>query len=1559
MMDMYLNYADEDSSNSSRSISVDGLGRADGEDWEGEDGGMNELGAYYTQLIANGDIAYSDDYDDEAEGGITRDVMNNPEVLRNTMRNTHPTEDSPTARSELEPSRRKGSRQAEDHHVHFLHGSPVPISGKNSAAENGDLPAWDMPVSPMDKTFRSRMGGPLGTSAAAPPLDLGDSGSGSEDESSSNTSSSSSSPNISDSDSQGRAYDMPEAGVDSGSEAEEEAEEGDLMRFLQLERAIFAVISPYMSTSPSGKSNGAPAAVVFSRELLRNISKAAVQFIIPSSTDAAGSSLVDRSTEGVYAVLRMFEGADVSDSYRLLMDLLKSVLEELITAEDNLDNSSNPRVVGYDKRGLPKPDKRGLPKPHSPPQKQEQQQKSKSAASSKLLGARAPPLPGDAAIPAEWTHPLIADLLRQNPSLRDYVKSRTDADVQAAGFEKPVSTSDVKASTTTATTFVMPTADAYSENARKLYTLSSSSPSEADSEADSEEQEQEQASRATASTVDSVCTSPSESESLDSGSDSGSDSASDSDSESDSGNDGDDNADNGSDIEYEEDVDPLAKLMRTSEASTDVNTASPAKVHSPPRGKAGPGRGGDSWPEATVAVGAAVGSPQRSPGARPAPRTPPSRGFPSGAALESTTAADYSDEEVLNEFQSRVARSPNGALLTSRSGGSSGSGGHHRVMSDDANVDLTTTSPKLKAEVRRRRKHSNVVHDDSSSAGDKTDEERRELHKNAPYDDSSSADDDTESEFRRRAKHDTLPYDDSTSAGGRTEEEERKRRHDHLSYDDSSSAGEQAEEEERRARHRNVPYDDSSAASNAGTGGGLDGSDEDTVDSDAVVANAALATAAKDWSAVNEEELIRRKYRAEAYLHSSNSGSAGNGTAGTGTAEEEEEESTSKRFMTEDDDDYDFASAVVKYWDQLLGVPDGEAEAEAGSAPGAADEDAALRLARAAGVGAGEVPEVDSHSPSDSLGGKSPEGGHNRSRDEASYEEFQRMGQEEREQYLYGAIDRSSGDMDMLGMGHGAEASMVADDLNLWREMDRMSNLGGSGGAKKSGPGGRAAGAGAGGAEKTATQRDYATLRQEIFELSTALGISPSEVLLNGGAAAVGALAPGQRPPPQRRPETAPSSERSKKSIGGMGDGFAGGNSCGAGDEGVTDQILAGFMNGLNVSGGGASGIRVDKGTKLFPAGAKAATKTGGSKKRTAEGAGVGAATKKKKQAGGASRPRTAGGAGGSTAAAATKKSAPQHSAAGVYYSASVPVPKSKKTTKKKKKAHVAADACPLSPSLLRPTESFTKSAPKGDKSKRAKSMVTASLSKSISNRGKRGVSGKDKKSTRSAEDFLSGPAPAGSVHFVSVQRKSVDAEAEAETVPARYSSSPDLFLQSPGPRFKGGGGGGGGRPSSAPSRRMTRRVVAGRQSLNDTADVVVVNNTPIYPTRYTLRPSSAPPARRSNPERATSPTLRGGRGSGRPSTSGRDAARSSRVGRSLATESLSKPRSASAQRQLSVSSSLAAPTMASISRTNDILTRALDFMNEPRPRHPWDTFKATPRGVWSGAGSPRKKNSK
>ena len=58
------------------------------------------------------------------------------------------------------------------------------IVPKSTISSEIDLPAWDMPVSPLDQTFRMRIGGPLGTDAPSSLLIPTDSSSNNEDESS-------------------------------------------------------------------------------------------------------------------------------------------------------------------------------------------------------------------------------------------------------------------------------------------------------------------------------------------------------------------------------------------------------------------------------------------------------------------------------------------------------------------------------------------------------------------------------------------------------------------------------------------------------------------------------------------------------------------------------------------------------------------------------------------------------------------------------------------------------------------------------------------------------------------------------------------------------------------------------------------------------------------------------------------------------------------------------------------------------------------------------------------------------------------------------------------------------------------------------------------------------------------------------------------------------------------------------------------------------------------------------------------------------------------------------
>jgi stress-induced morphogen len=287
---------------------------------------------------------------------------------------------------------------------------------------------------------------------------------------------------------------------------------------------------------------------------------------------------------------------------------------------------------------------------------------------------------------------------------------------------------------------------------------------------------------------------------------------------------------------------------------------------------------------------------------------------------------------------------------------------------------LQKLSPMSDSEWRRRRKHRSTPYDDSSSAGNETEEEmRKEKYKNTPYDDSSSADD-AEDEKYRRAKHQSLYHDDSTSAGGRTEEEARKQRHMNVPYDDSSTAGEETDEHDRRLKHEHLPYDDSSSAE--------DENDNGKSDRDGT----------RGWGDVDQEELIRRKYRQEHQLSSSprNSPFKNSSPLKVGTSPIK-----MSNAQVDEDEDYEFASSVVKYWDQLLLGP-------------GTDMDTESENLDTAGMLNTSQSQMKSNSRSHSANEGSPLA-KSQSRDvEVTFDKFKQMSDQERHDYLYSTLESAT-----------------------------------------------------------------------------------------------------------------------------------------------------------------------------------------------------------------------------------------------------------------------------------------------------------------------------------------------------------------------------------------------------------------------------------------------------------------------------------------------------------------------------------------------------------------------
>jgi hypothetical protein len=296
---------------------------------------------------------------------------------------------------------------------------------------------------------------------------------------------------------------------------------------------------------------------------------------------------------------------------------------------------------------------------------------------------------------------------------------------------------------------------------------------------------------------------------------------------------------------------------------------------------------------------------------------------------------------------------------------------------------LQKLSPMSDSERRRRRKHRSTPYDDSSSAGNETEEEmRKEKYKNTPYDDSSSADD-AEDEKYRRAKHQSLYHDDSTSAGNQTEEDRRKQRHMNVPYDDSSTAGEETDENDRKFKHEHLPYDDSSSAE--------DEDDNDGADKDA----------ARGWDDVDEEEVIRRKYRQDYQLSSPrNSSFKSSSPVKVGT-------SPIKISNTQIDEDYEFASSVVKYWDQLLLGPgtDLDTESENLDTAGMLDTSQSQmksHTSRSHSANEGVAASASSFNRGSPLA-------KSQSRDaEVTFDKFKQMSDQERHNYLYDTLESAT-----------------------------------------------------------------------------------------------------------------------------------------------------------------------------------------------------------------------------------------------------------------------------------------------------------------------------------------------------------------------------------------------------------------------------------------------------------------------------------------------------------------------------------------------------------------------
>jgi hypothetical protein len=941
----------------------------------------------------------------------------------------------------------------------------------------------------------------------------------------------------------------------------------------------------------------------------------------------------------------------------------------------------------------------------------------------------------------EWTHPLIVELLNGNPSLREYVNSRSSKAAATAG-------DGVNASL---------------ESRRRRYELSSSS-----------------SQSSTGSSAGGEGNSESESDRILN--------------------------------------DSFSRLLRASAAVTVSNVSgSPARRVTA---------------EATVNVGPSTGSPLRSPtrGARPdsAPgsdkkrvlRMPIAMGKKASGskrnadpgAEEESSQSDTDDEEILDKFQAKA----NSVFVSSPSKesapykGSPVRGSPPKAASPVKNSPPKAASParsadlgfspRLTAEARRRRKHKNTPYDDSSSAGNKSEEDlRKERHKNAPHDDSSTADNASDSERLRRSLHKSAAHDDSTSAGNRSEEERRKQRHNNVPYDDSSTAGEHSEEERRKLNHRSVPYDDSSSA------------DDDVPEG---------------WNDISTEELIRRKYRSEALAAPRATTAVG---SRAGASPSGGRAAPAPSFVNDDDEDYAFASAVVKYWDQLLLGPPTDASVSDSNAP-------ASSIEAATAEGNSQQPRLSAQQSFNTSNAVGPSSGSStqtsitpleRSGDEpagsaskaasgatATFEEFQSMSAAERQQYLYGTIESS-----YLQTDDARDFSMVREDIELW---SALNNAHRSDGANQR-------------AEKSISEAEQTnSLRAEIFELAKLLGIDPVEFM-----ASTENKLQSDKQQSAREKQNRMSRLKLKKTI-----------------------------------------AAAQQRSPSAPAAAKGASSSPPSKPPSSKSSLLRLLDLSPSSFHGDAQPSNSASA---PAASSIGGKVPDNAKKGKKKAKKTKKSKNAKKTKKNS-GHAAA------PPLMPPVSSLRKSP-----------SVSLGLPRASSARDNQ----KDRNSGRT-------------VTVVVNRRKSGDGAAKdplavpfndkgkgvmmSDPPRRRRAVSPPLHLESPAP-LKSRKSVSGGSHSVSRELFTSQSRPRIRETLDDT-NIVVVNNTPYYPEPSTaaVRPRSAPPRR--SDVREVRPVRR------------------------------------RAAKQERVSRSLAAPTMSSIARTNETLTRSLEFLSEPRVSSvPWDKF--------------------